>query len=124
MSKDILTIGSETKPPVLVLGEYPQWRLRMIQFLENIDENLMISITEEPVEVYIEIPGVLATETTPEIPPTRMKKDVRYYSEAQKKRHTLDRRALTLLTLAIPNDLYNRIDSKKSAKGMWDELEK
>ncbi|KAJ9566434.1 hypothetical protein OSB04_002400 [Centaurea solstitialis] len=41
MSKEILGIGSETRPPVLVMGEYQQWRRRMIHFLDLLDENLM-----------------------------------------------------------------------------------
>ncbi|KAJ9547502.1 hypothetical protein OSB04_020045 [Centaurea solstitialis] len=49
MSKEILGIGSETRPPVLVMGEYQQWRRRMIHFLDLLDENLMKSIREGPI---------------------------------------------------------------------------
>ncbi|KAJ9545025.1 hypothetical protein OSB04_024732 [Centaurea solstitialis] len=41
MSRDLLSMGSKPKPPVLQIGEYPQWRVTMIQFLNNIDKTLM-----------------------------------------------------------------------------------
>ncbi|KAJ9566733.1 hypothetical protein OSB04_002699 [Centaurea solstitialis] len=94
MSKDLLSMGSKSKPPVLQIGEYPQWRVRMIQFLNNIDKTLMVSTQEGPIKPYIDIPA------------------------------KLDDKALTFLTMAIPNDLFNRVDSRNTAKELWDELEK
>ncbi|KAJ9566383.1 hypothetical protein OSB04_002349 [Centaurea solstitialis] len=51
MSKEIISIGSETRPPVLVVGEYQQWKRRMINFLDLLDDKLMVSITEGPKEI-------------------------------------------------------------------------
>ena len=48
MSKNLIGMGSKSKPSVLQIDEYPQWRLRMIQFLNNINKNLMKSIKEGP----------------------------------------------------------------------------
>ncbi|KAJ9557268.1 hypothetical protein OSB04_011882 [Centaurea solstitialis] len=35
MSRDLLSRGSKSTPPVLQIGEYPQWRVRMIQFYQQ-----------------------------------------------------------------------------------------
>ncbi|KAJ9567060.1 hypothetical protein OSB04_003026 [Centaurea solstitialis] len=124
MSRDLLSMGSKSKPPVLQIGEYPQWRVRMIQFLNNIDKTLMVSIQEGPIKPYIDIPGTPETATTPAIEPRRVFKLFRHYNELEKIRAELDDKALTLLTMAIPNDLFNRVDSRNTAKELWDELEK
>ncbi|KAJ9547140.1 hypothetical protein OSB04_019683 [Centaurea solstitialis] len=124
MSRDLLSMGSKSKPPVLQIGEYPQWRVRMIQFLNNIDKTLMTSIQEGPIKPFIDIPGTPETATTPAIEPRRVYKLFRHYNELEKIRAEVDDKALTFLTMAIPNDLFNRVDSRKTAKELWDELEK
>ncbi|KAJ9553034.1 hypothetical protein OSB04_017079, partial [Centaurea solstitialis] len=124
MSRDLLSMGSKSKPPVLQISEYPQWRVRMIQFLNNIDKTLMVSIQEGPIKPYIDIPGTPETATTPAIEPRRVFKLFRHYNELEKIRAELDDKALTFLTMAIPNDLFNRVDSRNTAKELWDELEK
>ncbi|KAJ9539175.1 hypothetical protein OSB04_031908 [Centaurea solstitialis] len=124
MSRDLLSMGSKSKPPVLQIGEYPQWHVRMIQFLNNIDKTLMVSIQEGPIKPFIDIPGTPETATTPAIEPRRVYKLFRHYNELEKIRAELDDKALTFLTMAIPNDLFNRVDSRNTAKELWDELEK
>ncbi|KAJ9556912.1 hypothetical protein OSB04_011526, partial [Centaurea solstitialis] len=124
MSRDLLSMGLKSKPPVLQIGEYPQWRVRMIQFLNNINKTLMVSIQEGPIKPYIDIPGTPETVTTPAIEPRRAFKLFRHYNELEKIRAELDDKALSLLTMAIPNDLFNRVDSRNTAKELWDELEK
>ncbi|KAJ9544191.1 hypothetical protein OSB04_023898 [Centaurea solstitialis] len=96
----------------------------MIQFLNNIDKTLMVSIREGPIKPYIDIPGTPETTTTPAIEPRQVFKLFRHYNELEKIRAELDDKALTFLTMAIPNDLFNRVDSSDTAKGLWDELEK
>ncbi|KAJ9545175.1 hypothetical protein OSB04_024882 [Centaurea solstitialis] len=124
MSRDLLSMGSKSKPPVLQIGEYPQWRVRMIQFLNNIDKTLMVSIQEGPIRPYVDVPGTPETATTPAIEPRRVFKLFRHFNEVEKIRAELDEKAITLLTMAIPNDLFNRVDSRNTAKELWDELEK
>ncbi|KAJ9542124.1 hypothetical protein OSB04_028630 [Centaurea solstitialis] len=124
MYRDLLSMGSKSKPPVLQIGEYPQWRVRMIQFLNNIDKTLMTSIQEGPIKPFIDIPGTPETATTPAIEPRRVYKLFRHYNELEKIRAEIDDKALTFLTMAIPNDLFNRVDSRKTAKELWDELQK
>ncbi|KAJ9556631.1 hypothetical protein OSB04_011245 [Centaurea solstitialis] len=117
MSKDMLAIGSETKPPVLVVGEYQQWRKRMIQFLDLIDPNLMKSIEDGPTKVFVKVDVVAATTTT------------HYYQPMNIQSHTKcmihkKRSALTYLTMALPNEVFWMVDSLDNAKAVWEELKR
>ncbi|KAJ9546974.1 hypothetical protein OSB04_019517 [Centaurea solstitialis] len=84
----------------------------------------MVSIQEGPIKPYIDIPGTPETATTPAIEPSCVFKLFRHYNELEKIRAELYDKALTLLTMAIRNDLFNRVDSRNTAKEFWDELEK
>ncbi|KAJ9561608.1 hypothetical protein OSB04_006768 [Centaurea solstitialis] len=77
-----------------------------------------------PINPFIDIPGTPETATTPAFEPRRVYKLFRHYNELEKIRAEIDDKALTFLTMAIPNDLFNRVDSRKTAKELWDELEK
>ncbi|KAJ9543695.1 hypothetical protein OSB04_023402 [Centaurea solstitialis] len=123
MSKEIISIGSETKPPVLVMGEYQQWKRRMVHFLNLVDENLMKSIEEGPLVVTFTVDATPETATIPYLPAYTVAKPYHMYSPEQKRRVSVDKRALALLTMALPNDIYARVDSFTSARDMWLELE-
>ncbi|KAJ9539016.1 hypothetical protein OSB04_031749 [Centaurea solstitialis] len=123
MSKEILGIGSETRPPVLVMGEYQQWRRRMIHFLDLLDENLMKSIREGPIRPTVTIAAVPKTDTCPELPAYVVEKPVKMFNPEQRARHLIDKRALTLLIMALPNDMYARVDSLTNARDVWLEIE-
>ena len=67
MSKDLISMGSKSKPSVLQINEYPQWRLRMIQFLNNINKNLMKSIKEGPEKPHNIVDAQHAIDTRPTV---------------------------------------------------------
>ncbi|KAJ9540465.1 hypothetical protein OSB04_026971 [Centaurea solstitialis] len=124
MSKDMLAIGSETKPPVLVVGEYQQWRRRMIQFLDLYDPNLMKSIEDGPTKVFVKVDAVPATATTPLLPAYEYPKPYAMYDPQEKDHVAVDKKALTYLTMALPNELFCMVDSLDNAKDVWEELER
>ncbi|XP_024963600.1 uncharacterized protein LOC112503844 [Cynara cardunculus var. scolymus] len=123
MSKDMLSIGSDSKPPVLAVGEYLQWKVRMIHFLDNKDEKLMKSIKNRPHISYMDLPEQ-TTAVGIVVPASKIKKDPQYYTETEKQRVLIDKKVLTYMLMAIPNELFDRVDSRGSAKELWDELEK
>ncbi|KAI3692102.1 hypothetical protein L6452_31911 [Arctium lappa] len=41
MSNQLLSMGSQSKPPVLMADEYQQWKKRMIQFLNHKNREYM-----------------------------------------------------------------------------------
>ncbi|KAJ9561624.1 hypothetical protein OSB04_006784 [Centaurea solstitialis] len=123
MSKEIIGIGSESRPPLLVMGEYQQWKRRMIHFLDLLDENLMKSICEGPIRPTVIVAAVPRMETCPALPAYIMEKPVDMYTPEQIARHLVDKRALTLLIMALPNDMYPRVDSLTNARDVWLEIE-
>ncbi|KAJ9541998.1 hypothetical protein OSB04_028504 [Centaurea solstitialis] len=118
-SKEIISIGSETRPPVLVVGEYQQWKRRMINFLDLLDDKLMVSIIEGPIRPTVTVAEVARTDVTPHLPAYEVKKPYDMFSHEQRARAAIDKRALTLLTMALPNDMFARVDSCKDARAMW-----
>ncbi|KAJ9557820.1 hypothetical protein OSB04_012434 [Centaurea solstitialis] len=123
MSKEIIGIGSESRPPVMVMGEYQQWKRMMIHFLHHLDENLMKSIREGPVRPTVTVAAVPRTDNCPELPAYVVEKPVDMYNPEQRDRHLIDKRALTLLIMALPNDMYAKVDSLTNARDVWLEIE-
>ncbi|KAI3672514.1 hypothetical protein L6452_38603 [Arctium lappa] len=48
MSNQHLSMGSQSKPPVLLANEYQQWKKKLIQFLNHKSRDYMDSITSGP----------------------------------------------------------------------------
>nr|GFA92733.1 uncharacterized protein [Tanacetum cinerariifolium] len=55
-------------------------------------------------------------------PPTL--KDPKFWTAEEKKSQKIDRLARSLLIKRLPNDIYSLIDSNKTAKDLWDALER
>ncbi|KAJ9555952.1 hypothetical protein OSB04_010566 [Centaurea solstitialis] len=123
MSREIVSMGSESRPPVLVMGEYAQWKLRMIHFLDQLDRNLMKSIREGPVRPTVTVAEVPETDTCPLLPSYTVEKPYHLYNQEQRARHEIDKRAMSLLIMSLPNDMYSRVDSFDNARDIWNEIE-
>nr|GEV01447.1 hypothetical protein [Tanacetum cinerariifolium] len=55
-------------------------------------------------------------------PPTL--KDPKFWTDEEKKTQKIDRLARSILIQGLPNDIYSLIDSNKTAKELWDALER
>ena len=68
---------------------------------------------------------ILAVLTNdPPIPEWKELKDPSNYSKEERARATADRIAMSFIIMGITNDIYNSIDSKKTTKDMWDEIQR
>ncbi|GJS73820.1 hypothetical protein Tco_0706661 [Tanacetum coccineum] len=98
MSRDVITVGSTMRIPLLYRGEYSQWSERFMNYLEEQTdgEAIINSIRngEHPLPVVAQ---VSLAETAPNAPPTLN---------------------------GLPNDIYSLIDSNDTAKDLWDALER
>ncbi|KAJ9557186.1 hypothetical protein OSB04_011800 [Centaurea solstitialis] len=119
MSKEMISIRFETRPPRLVVGEYQQWKRRMTNFLDLLDDKLMISIRDGPIRPTVTVAEVARTEISPYLPAYEVEKPYDMYSPEQRTRANIDKCALTLLTMALPNDMFAKVDSCKDARSMW-----
>ncbi|KAI3771211.1 hypothetical protein L6452_02370 [Arctium lappa] len=116
----IYTAGSLTKPPTLLRDEYPQWKIRMVNFLEGMDKDLFRSVNVGPHIPMVLVPRVPATADTAEIP-TYYEKKTTNFTDEETNMMDNDSKAVRLLIMAIPNDIFQELDSCKTAKEIWDQ---
>nr|GEV17496.1 hypothetical protein [Tanacetum cinerariifolium] len=121
MSRDVLTVGSTMRTPLLYRGEYLQWVERFMNYLEQqMDGEAMIIFIkngDQPLRrvTHVSIAGTSSTKQ-PHL------KDKSMWSDQEKKIQKIDRLARSLLIQGLLNDIYSLIDSHKTAKDLWDAL--
>nr|GEZ30816.1 hypothetical protein [Tanacetum cinerariifolium] len=94
MSRDVLTVGSTMRIPLLYRGEYSQWVERFMNYLEEqTDGKAMINSIKN------------GDQPLP-----------------RKRIQNIDRLARSLLIQGLPNDIYSLIDITKTSKDLWDAL--
>nr|GEW11647.1 retrovirus-related Pol polyprotein from transposon TNT 1-94 [Tanacetum cinerariifolium] len=92
MSRDVLTVGSTLRIPLLYRGEYSQWVERFMNYLkEQTDGEAMINCIKN------------SDQPLPRVT-------------------QINRLARSLLIQGLSNDIYSLIDSNKTAKDLWDAL--
>ncbi|GJZ65982.1 hypothetical protein Tco_0622678 [Tanacetum coccineum] len=123
MSRDVITVGSTMRIPLLYRGEYSQWRERFMNYLEEqTDGEAMINSIQNGDHPLPVIAQVSLAGTAPNAPPTL--KDPQFWTAEEKKNRKIDRLARSLLIQGLPNDIYSLIDSNDTAKDLWDALER
>nr|GEX50825.1 hypothetical protein [Tanacetum cinerariifolium] len=121
MSRDMLTVGSTMRIPLLYRGEYSQWVERFMNYLEEqTDGEAMINSIKNgdqplPRVTQVSIAGTTSTEQPP-------LKDKSMWSDQEKIVQTIDRLVRSLLIQGLSNDIYSLIDSNKTVKDLWDAL--
>ncbi|CAH9125781.1 unnamed protein product, partial [Cuscuta epithymum] len=121
---DALSMGNDSRPPILRRDEYVMWKNRFLNFLESKDNSsaMLESLTEGPAQLWMVLGG--DDENEPPVDQVKVPKPVELYTEEDRLRVKADLMAKTYLLQAIPNDIYILIDSMDSAKEMWDEIRK
>nr|GEZ84168.1 hypothetical protein [Tanacetum cinerariifolium] len=123
MSRDVITVGSTMRIPLLYRGEYSQWRERFMNYLEEqTDGEAIINSIQNGDQPFPVVAQVSLVGTAHNAPPTP--KDPKFWTDVEKKTRKIDRLARSLLIQRLPNDIYSLIDSKKTAKDLWDALER
>ncbi|GKE81188.1 hypothetical protein Tco_1551188, partial [Tanacetum coccineum] len=123
MSRDVITVGSTMRIPLLYRGEYSRWRKRFMNYLEEqTDGEAMINSIQNGDHPLPVIAQVSLAGTAPNAPPTL--KDPKFWTAEEKKNRKIDRLARSLLIQGLPNDIYSLIDINDTAKYLWDALER
>ena len=117
-----LSIGSQSKPPTLVREEFPQWKIRMMNFLEGIHPRITEFLHNPPFIPATLIPRVPATANTPEVPEYYQPKLQKDWSEEEKELASLAPKCKRLLIMALPNDIFTSLDHCSTSKELWSEL--
>nr|GEZ93457.1 hypothetical protein [Tanacetum cinerariifolium] len=104
MSRDVLTVGSTMRIPLLYRGEYSQWVERFMNYLEEqTNREAMINSIKNgdqplPRVTQVSIAGTSSTEQPP-------LKDKSMWSDQDKRIQKIDRLARSLLIQGLPNDI-------------------
>ncbi|KAI3667080.1 hypothetical protein L6452_42124 [Arctium lappa] len=96
----------------------------MVHFLEGVDPGLVEFLHNPPYIPMTTVPHVPATANTPEVPEYQHPKPIIEWTEKEKALHELAKKAKRLLIMAIPNDIFQTLDSCETSKDLWLELEK
>ncbi|KAJ9538357.1 hypothetical protein OSB04_031090 [Centaurea solstitialis] len=121
-TRDALAIGSDTRPPVLVHGDFSQWKSRFLDFVakQPLHKQIMESLRNGPVKYYTEIPAV--PDGNPPIVGGRVEKDDTNFTPEEANRVRGDILAKSYLIQSLPNEIYANIDCNDTGKAMWDEI--
>nr|GEY03557.1 hypothetical protein [Tanacetum cinerariifolium] len=123
MSRDVITVGSTMRIPLLYRGEYSQWREQFMNYLEEqTDGETMTNSIQNGDQPLPVIAQVSLAGTAQNAPPTL--KDPKFWTAKEKKTQKIDRLARSLLIQGLPNDIYSLIDSNETVKDLWDALER
>nr|GEX74810.1 hypothetical protein [Tanacetum cinerariifolium] len=105
MSRDVITVGSTMRIPLLYRGEYLQWHERFMDYLEDQNNGeAMINSIQNGDQPLLVIAPVSLAGTAQNAPPTI--KDLKFWTAEEKKTQKIDRLARSLLIQGIPNDIY------------------
>nr|GEV15768.1 uncharacterized mitochondrial protein AtMg00810-like [Tanacetum cinerariifolium] len=123
MSRDVITVGSTMRIPLLYRGEYSQWRERFMNYLEEQTEGeaMINSIQNDDQPLHV-IAQVSLAGNAQNAPPAL--KYQKLWIAKEKKTRKIDRLARSLLIQGLPNDIYSLIDSNETGKDLWDALER
>ncbi|KAJ9539191.1 hypothetical protein OSB04_031924 [Centaurea solstitialis] len=114
--RDDMSMGSETKAPVLFKDEYELWVLRFKLYIrrKKDGDKFLHSILHGPHPIPV------TTLDGREVP-----KDFSEMDVAERERFMIDVEAQNYLIQAIPNEIFRKLDSyDESAKSIWDQLQK
>ncbi|KAJ9544978.1 hypothetical protein OSB04_024685 [Centaurea solstitialis] len=124
INSSFLSAGTQPKPPTLIREEYPQWNVRMINFLEGIHPRISEFLYNPPYVPMDLIPRVPTTGGTPEITEHYEPKSITNWSKEDKVRVELGSRCKRLLIMAMPHEIFKYIDHCHLSMDIWAELEK
>ncbi|KAJ9544883.1 hypothetical protein OSB04_024590 [Centaurea solstitialis] len=115
--RDDMSMGSETKAPVLFKDEYELWVSRFKLYIQRKENRY------EMLQFIMNGPKPLPKRTLTN--GDEVTKQVNELNPEEKALYKIDMDAFNYLVQAIPNDIYRKLDSyDESAKSIWDQLQK
>ncbi|KAI3697975.1 hypothetical protein L6452_31082 [Arctium lappa] len=114
--------GSLSKPPRFRRDNFSLWKNRMMLFLEGVDPTIPEYIENGPYEPVRIIAAVPATATTEAVPERYVVKEIRQWSDEDKKKIGIDARAKTIISMALPDEVFHSIMHLKTSKEMWETI--
>ncbi|GKD40453.1 integrase, catalytic region, zinc finger, CCHC-type containing protein [Tanacetum coccineum] len=116
--QSLVEAGPETRPPMLERGSYIPWASRFKRFLNRNRENrkwLLKALEDGPYVFRTITPTGSALPRLQDV--DDLEGDDLLYYDAEME-------LTNMILLSIPNEIYNSVDSCKTAKEMWDRVER
>ncbi|GJU85436.1 putative ribonuclease H-like domain-containing protein [Tanacetum coccineum] len=111
MDQDSIHMVAASKVPMLKLGEYDLWRMRMEQYIQMIDYSLWEVIENKNAPPLTKVVEGVETTITPSI-------------AEEKAQRRLELKARSTLLMGIPNEHQLKFNSIKDAKSLLHAIEK
>ncbi|KAI3672839.1 hypothetical protein L6452_38939 [Arctium lappa] len=94
----------------------------MILFLEGVYPTIPEYVANGPYVPFIIITAVPATSSTEAVPEREVVKEIRQWSDEDKKKVGLDDKSKTIISMALLVEVFHSIMHLKTTKAMWDTI--
>ncbi|GJT84682.1 hypothetical protein Tco_1066399 [Tanacetum coccineum] len=120
LSKDIQSVGYDTRPPMLDRSDFESWQqcIRLYCLGKENGENILQSIDEGPFKMGKFRETLADGALCPE-----QDKVVKDLTPEEKERYKADIHATNILLQGLPKDIYTLINHYTNAKDIWDNVE-
>ncbi|GJZ81318.1 hypothetical protein Tco_0646312 [Tanacetum coccineum] len=120
MAKNVIVAASETRPPMLEKGVYDSWKTRIMLYIRGNENGEMLrdSVENGPYKFKSEI-TVKDTDGVTDIDRAKRLEDLK---GDDKLRYDSDIKAVNILLLELPVDIYTLINHYQTAKEIWDRV--
>ncbi|GJT41090.1 retrovirus-related pol polyprotein from transposon TNT 1-94 [Tanacetum coccineum] len=120
MIENVIAVGSENRPLMLEKGMYDSWKTRIILYIQGKENSEMLkdSIDNGPYQLTSEI----TVKDTDGVTNIRRPQRVEDLAGQEKLRYDSDIKAVNILLLGLPVDIYTLINHYQTAKEIWDHV--
>ncbi|GJY93918.1 retrovirus-related pol polyprotein from transposon TNT 1-94 [Tanacetum coccineum] len=119
MAESVIATGSENRPLMLEKGMYDSWKTWIMLYIKGKEngEMLIDSIKNGTIKLLQEI----TVKDTNGVTDIRRPQKVVDLSQEEKLRYDSDFRAVNIIILGLPVDIYTLINHFQTAKELWDQ---
>ncbi|GJT41971.1 hypothetical protein Tco_0941836 [Tanacetum coccineum] len=120
MAENVIAAGSENRPSMLEKGMYDSWKTRIIIYIRGKENGEMLkdSIDNGPFQLK---PKITAKDTDG-VTYIRRPQKFEDLSQQEKLRYDSNIKAVNILLLGLPVDIYTLINHYQTAKEIWDRV--
>nr|GEX57008.1 integrase, catalytic region, zinc finger, CCHC-type, peptidase aspartic, catalytic [Tanacetum cinerariifolium] len=127
MYNNIMAAGSRDRPPMLAPGQYPQWRLRFLRYVDRRPNGealrkCILSGPYKPTTVLVQ--AVEATDDSLSVPEHMTVETPTNMSQENKAHFLAKKEAIHLILTGIGDEIYSTVDACQTVQEMWEAVER
>nr|GEX30698.1 Gag-Pol polyprotein [Tanacetum cinerariifolium] len=127
MHNNIMAADSRDRPPMLAPGQYPQWRLQFLRYVDRRPNGealrkCILSGPYKPTTVLVQ--AVEATDDSLSVPEHMTVETPTNMSQENKAHFLAKKEAIHLILTGIRDDIYSTVDACQTAQEMWEAVER